>query len=59
MWVLGAIDRQTKNCFLVPCPGNKCGVGSWIRECRIGKGFVLYFYKTYLGLSATSEVFAM
>ena len=23
MWVLGAIDRQTKNCFLVPCPGNK------------------------------------
>ena len=23
MWVLGAIDRQTNNCFLVPCPGNK------------------------------------
>ena len=23
MWVLGAIDRQTNNCFLVPCPGKK------------------------------------
>ena len=23
MWVLGAIDRQTNNCFLVPCPGIK------------------------------------
>ena len=23
MWVLGAIDRQTQNCFLIPCPNNK------------------------------------
>ena len=23
MWVLGGVDRNTSNCFLVPCPGNK------------------------------------
>ena len=23
MWVLGGVDRETGNCFLVPCPGNR------------------------------------
>jgi hypothetical protein len=23
MWVLGGVDRNTGNCFLVPCPGNR------------------------------------
>ena len=56
MWVLGGVDRETGNCFLVPCPGNRrtAAVLIPVIERWILPGSIVYTdeWASYGGLTA-------